>query len=445
MKSLRSKLLLSILLITALLSVVIAPWLYFTIKANFNQVLDDRLAASANMLATVMQDYDLSNLEPSPKSGLLEEHTQSLQIPETIACRVTRLDGSLIARSDNGESEALMSVSEGYSYVEDDEAEWRVYKLTLDDFMVTAAEKIDKRNELLSLIMVGLAVPLVFAVVMLWVTSFFIINQVFKPLVSLQRQFSERSGSSLSPIEMRQVPTEMSDVVSEFNALLERVQRVIDNERRFTADAAHELRTPLAGISTQLQVAILKSDKSDNESLKKAEIALKQLSSMLDQLLMLARLDAKQIPTVSTTTDGLKITEKAIAPLRVLADEKKISIKTEAKAGKTVNLPEELLILALRNVIKNSIQFSSAGQEVTITTVTDNEKLIFQIEDSAGGVPPTTLPYITARFVHDKGKGNFGLGLSITNSIVEFLNGELSIENTMRGLRIKLSFPLSTG
>ena len=440
MKSLRSKLLLSILLITALLSVVIAPWLYFTIKANFNQVLDDRLAASANMLATVMQDYDLSNLEHSLASELVGKHTQNLQIPETIACRVTRLDGSLIARSDNGENEALISAGEGYSYVEDDEAEWRVYKLTLNDFMVTAAEKIDKRDELLSLIMVGLAVPLVFAVVMLWVTSFFIINKVFKPLVSLQRQFSERSGSSLSPIEMRQVPAEMSDVVSEFNALLERVQRVLDNERRFTADAAHELRTPLAGISTQLQVAILKSDKADNESLKKAETALKQLSSMLDQLLMLARLDAKQIATVSTTTDGLKITEKAIAPLKALADQKKISIKTEAKAGKTVNLPEELVILALRNVIKNSIQFSSVGQEVIIT-ITDDEKLTFQIEDSAGGVRPTTLPYITARFVHDKGKGNFGLGLSITSSIVDFLNGELFLENTSQGLRVNLSFP----
>lgn len=442
MDSLRYKLLISILLVVGILWLGITPWLFFTIKDNVQQVLDDRLAASANMLATVMQEYDLNNIERASKTQRLERFTQSSAFPESIACRVTSVDGSLITSSGNSGREALVSAQDGYSFVTEGDMVWRVFQLTRNGFIVTTAEKNDKRKQLLNLILISVIAPLIFAVVMMLVTSFFIINQFFKPLTNLQRQFAERSGNSLSPIEMPQIPMELKGVITEFNYLLERVRRVIDNERRFTADAAHELRTPLAGISTQLQVAMLKADQSTDDSLKKAEIALKQLSQMLDQLLMLARLDANQIAAVSSPADALSITEKALSPLRTLAKEKQIEVKTKVYSDKILNLPEELVILALRNVVKNAIQFSPVGQEISITVI-DNEMIVWQIEDNAGGVSDETLPLITERFVHDKRKGNFGLGLSITSSIIEVLNGELLFENTLSGLRVTLSFPYS--
>ncbi|MBD3610483.1 MAG: hypothetical protein HUJ30_08040, partial [Gammaproteobacteria bacterium] len=95
MRSLRYRLLLSILLTVGILWLGIAPWLYFTIKNNVNQVLDDRLAASANMLATLMQEYDLNIIEQSSTNTVLDKLTQNTTFPETIACRVTRLDGSV--------------------------------------------------------------------------------------------------------------------------------------------------------------------------------------------------------------------------------------------------------------------------------------------------------------------------------------------------------------
>lgn len=442
MNSLRYRLLFSIFLVIGIFWLLIAPWLFFTIKDNVNQVLDDRLAASANMLATVMLEYDLNNIERETKSERLKQYTQTPVFPESIACRVTGVDGSLIVSSGNSGGDTLASAQDGYSLIDAGDMVWRVFQLTLNGFTVTTAEKIDKREQLLNLIWIGVVVPLVVAIVMMLVTSFIIINQFFKPLTNLQRQFAERSGNSLSPIEMPKIPIELKGVITEFNYLLERVQRVIDNERRFTADAAHELRTPLAGISTQLQVAILKADHVTDDSLKKAEIALKQLSQMLDQLLMLARLDANQIAAVSSPTDALSITEKALAPLRTLAKEKQIEVITKIYSDKTLTLPEELVTLALRNVIKNAIYFSSTGQIVTII-VNDSEMIVWQIEDNAGGVSDDILPVITERFVHDKRKGNSGLGLSITDSIIKILNGELLFENTSRGLRVTLSFPYS--
>lgn len=440
MRSLRYRLLLSILLTVGILWLGIAPWLYITIKTNVNQVLDDRLAASANMLAKLMQEYDLNNIEQSSTSTVLEKLTQNTTFPETIACRVTRLDGSVLVSSGDSGQDVLVSANDGYSFVTDANTVWRVFQLSRDNFTVTTAEKTDKRKQLLNLILIGVVVPLIFAVFMMLVTTFFVINQVFKPLTRLQNQFAARSGSTLSPIELQQVPMEVKEVVTEFNSLLSRVQRVIDNERRFTADAAHELRTPLAGISTQLQVAMLKSDRSVGDSLRKAEVALKQLSQMLNQLLMLARLDSNQMASVSSSTDAATITESALSPLKEIAEAKQVEVKTTVSTQTQLHLPVELVSLALRNVIKNAIQFSAPGQRVTISVV-EKGMITWEVEDRAGGVPDELLPSITQRFVHDKRKGNFGLGLSITHSIATVLDGELSFENIPGGLRVRLSFP----
>lgn len=437
--SLRNKLLLYLALITCILWVGIAPWLYITIKSNVREVLDDRLAASANMLATMVKEYGLDRAGLNPED--FSKHYYSHQSPpDSIACRVSRLDGTMIASSGEGNPQILQSVPEGYSFAHDDGLIWRVYRLSRNGITVTTAEKIDKRRQLLNFILIGVMVPLIFAVLAMLTTLYFIIKQVFKPLTKLESQFASRSGDSLSSIAIEGVPFEIKGVITEFNSLLERVQTVIENERRFTANAAHELRTPLAGISTQLQIAMLKADKNSQDCLQKAEVAVKQLSQMLDQLLMLARLDSSQITTVSSQTDAESITDKALEPLLPLAREREIIINKQYQPGE-LNLPEELAVLALRNAIKNAIQFSSAGQTVSIRVSADRKITRWEIEDAGGGVPESMLPSITQRFVHDRKKGNFGLGLSITKAIIELLQGSLMLQNTANGFRVTICLP----
>jgi two-component system sensor histidine kinase QseC len=440
--SIRNKLLLYLVLITLILWIGIAPWLYITIKSNVKEVLDDRLAASANMLATMVKEYGLDRAGLNPED-FSKRYSSQQTSPDSIACRVSRLDGTMIASSGGGHRQILQSVPEGYSFAYDDGQVWRVYRLSRNGINVTTAEKIDKRRQLLNFILIGVMVPLIFAVMAMLITVYFIIKQVFQPLTKLERQFASRSGNSLSPIATQDVPVEIRGVITEFNQLLERVSTVIENERRFTADAAHELRTPLAGISTQLQVAMIRADKDTLDSLQKAELAVKQLSQMLDQLLMLARLDSSQITTVSSLTDAESITDKALEPLLSLASQKEIVIKKEYQFCE-LNLPEELAVLALRNAIKNAIQFSLAGQSVSIRISANHKITRWEIEDTAGGVPESMLPSITQRFVHDRKKGNFGLGLSITKAIVELLQGSLMLQNTANGFRVTICLPNSS-
>lgn len=437
--SIRNKLLLYLVLITLILWVGIAPWLYVTIKSNVKEVLDDRLAASANMLATMVKEYGLDRAGLNPKD-FSRRYSSQQSSPDSIACRVSRLDGTMIASSGGGHRQILQSVPEGYSFAYDDGQVWRVYRLSRNGINVTTAEKIDKRRQLLNFILIGVMVPLIFAVMAMLITVYFITKQVFRPLTKLERQFASRSGNSLSPIATQDVPVEIRGVITEFNQLLERVSIVIENERRFTADAAHELRTPLAGITTQLQVAMIRADENTLGSLQKAELAVKHLSQMLDQLLMLARLDSSQITTVSSPSDAVSITDKAMEPLLPLARQKGILIKKEYQFCE-LNLPEELAVLALRNAIKNAIQFSSAGQSVLIRVSADDKITRWEIEDTAGGVPESMLPSITQRFVHDRKKGNFGLGLSITKAIIELLQGSLVMQNTTNGFRVTICFP----
>lgn len=443
-EGIRYKLLLSVLGITCILWLGIAPWIFFTIKADVQQVLDDRLAASANMLSTIMLQYELGNEDMSKRHGKsLKDFTQNISISDSISCRVSRIDGAVIASSNNAQQTLLASVKDGYSSVEENHVLWRVYQLTQNGLVVTTAEKIDKRNQLFKLILIGLLAPLIFAIVAMLATLYFVIQQIVKPLTQLEKQFATRSGNTLFPIDIHVVPLEIKGVITEFNKLLARVESVIENERRFTADAAHELRTPLAGISVQLQVIALKADEETDQILNKAQLAVKQLSQMLDQLLMLARLDARQLEAVSLLTNATKLTKLALVPLLSYAEQKKVIIKTLNNSDKKLHLPEELVSLALRNVIKNAIQFSTVEQQVSITTFDNEKQVVWLIEDSAGGVAVNMLPRITARFVHDKQKGNSGLGLSITKAIVEILEGNMVFQNTSCGLSVKISFPVN--
>ncbi len=443
--SLRSKLLLSVLLVTCLLCLGIGPWMYHTIKSNVKEILDDRLAASAHMVSTIMHQYDLQNgkLSPTITNELLQQTGINSAKPETIVCNVTRIDGESIISSENGNREILSSVKNGYSFVRDNGQIWRVFKLSEHGISVTTAEKLHKREQLFNLVLIGVLIPWILAVLTLVVTLYFIIQRVFKPLTQLQTQFSDRSASSLTPIEIQAVPAEVKGVIAGFNQLLAKVKAVLESERRFTADAAHELRTPLAGISTQLQVAMIKQGADVDNNIKQANIAVKQLSEMLDQLLMLARLDAEQMATITSTTTAEEITEKAIAPLYELAKQKNIEIEQRLEIEKEFYLPQELVALAVRNVIKNAIQFSLEGQTVSILVTIQGGNIVWEITDDAGGIDEALLPEVTNRFVHDKKKGNFGLGLSITKAVTDILKGKLDINNTENGLVVTLILPFS--
>ncbi|SFK38720.1 ATP-binding protein [Methylophaga sulfidovorans] len=444
--SLRNKLLLSVLLVTSILCLIIGPFMYHTIKSDVKEILDDRLAASAKMLSNIVHQYDVKNEKPSSSltNELLQHIEQKKDNTEIIVCNVTRIDGELIISTEDGNQDVLTSVKDGYSFIRDNGTIWRVFKLTEHGISVTTAEKLDKRRQLFNIVLIGVLIPWILAVLTLIISLYFIIQRVFKPMTQLQDHFDKHTGNSLTPIEIEDVPSEVKGVIAGFNALLARVKAVLESERRFTADAAHELRTPLAGITTQLQVAMLKQGETVDNNLKQANLAVKQLTELLDQLLMLARLDAEQMASITASSTANEITSKALLPLQHMIQENQIQIHKIIHSEQDLFLPQELVVVAIRNVIKNAIQFSSAEQSVSILVTEQPDYVTWQITDEAGGIDPDLLPNVTNRFVHDKKKGNFGLGLSISKAVIDILNGKLTISNTKAGLRVDISLPYSS-
>ncbi len=444
--SLRNKLLLSVLLVTGILCLAIGPFMYHTIKSDVKEILDDRLAASAKMLSHIVHQYDVKNEKPSSSltNELIQQIEKNRENTEVIVCNVTRIDGELIISTEDDNRDVLTSVKDGYSFVRDNGTIWRVFKLTEHGISVTTAEKLDKRRQLFNIVLIGVLIPWVLAVLTLIISLYFIIQRVFKPMTQLQDHFDTHTGSSLTPIEIDDVPSEVQGVIAGFNALLARVKAVLESERRFTADAAHELRTPLAGITTQLQVAMLKQGAEAECNLKQANLAVKQLTELLDQLLMLARLDAEQMASITASSTASEITSKALTPLHSMIKDNQVEIHKIIHSEQDLFLPQELVAVAIRNVIKNAIQFSVPEQSVSILVTEQADFVTWQITDEAGGIDAELLPNVTNRFVHDKKKGNFGLGLSITKAIVDILNGELKIANTKTGLRVEISLPYSS-
>lgn len=294
--SLRLRLLSIISLSLAVLWSLVAIWMFLRMQDELSTMLDNRLAASAHMVAGLMRQL------PSAKSPAPGEASSPMDIiaHDGIACEVSLLRGEvtdqLSARTTS--SPGLAHAKPGYGTYTLGGRLWRTYVLEQAGIRIATADRIDIRKGLLRDIAMSAGVPFAVALTGSLLLLWFSISRGLLPIERIRTALALRRPDDEIPMPETDVPPELRPLMRTIHQLLERVQGTIIRERRFTDDAAHELRTPLTAIKTHLQVARLAANKTETtevmiEALDNANHGVQRLQKTLDQLLLLARLDGK--------------------------------------------------------------------------------------------------------------------------------------------------------
>ena len=251
------------------------------------------------------------------------------------------------------------------------------------------------------------------------------------PLKELASELSERRADNLAPVS-RAVPQETQTLVDALNRLFARVQTSIEREQRFTSDAAHELRSPLAALKVQTEVLALSDTAEQPYHLQQIQQSLNRAEHLINQLLTLARLDPEQGLKNTTPINWESLSSQVLQNTNLSAREKRIRLKRDF-AGHPLPLQGDpvLLQLMLRNLIDNAVRYSPEESEVGLYFYPDR----IEIRDHGAGIAAEHLPRIKERFYRPAGQNGqgSGLGLSIVEQIAALHGLTLRLENRREG------------
>lgn len=361
--------------------------------------------------------------------------------------------GDLLLHSAFAPKIPLLSETDGFHDQSINNEQWRVFTTYNHQMGVRTvlAERYDTRSDLGHRIAVDdlyimlLTFPL--SGVLIWI----IIGRGLDSLDRVASEVANRAPTHLDPVDLEEVPEEIKPVIDELNKLFHRLQEGFEREKRFAADAAHELRTPLAAIKAQAQVAIHTEDPVvKNRALQNLIASVNRSTHIVQQLLTMSRL-VPESATLNDTVDNVDLVQIAREILVMLAPsaiEKKIELDFDE--GKTISKnfvgnPTALGIL-IRNLVDNAIRYCTEGGRVSVKIFEKNDELVLQIEDNGPGIPDELHDRVFERFFRvlgNKATGS-GLGLAIAHQITSLHGGKITLSSPKEGtgLIVTASFPL---
>jgi two-component system sensor histidine kinase QseC len=313
------------------------------------------------------------------------------------------------------------------------------------EFMIQVAEPLSGRESLARHITFKMLQPTFIALPVLAFLLWLGIGTGLRPLQQLKQEVKQRAANQLEPLAMTDVPEEVAPLVKSLNDLFSRLEEAFEGERRFTADAAHELRTPLAALKIQAQVALRSADVSErNLALENVLRGVDRATRLVEQLLALARVDPETAAAGYEQVDLRNLAINVITDFAPLARAKQIELTLEEGVSCMVLGNATQLSLLLRNLIDNAIRYTSVGGvTVTVSSVNGGAKL--QVSDTGPGIDESEREQVQQRFYRIAGSGveGSGLGLSIVKRIAELHSAKLEFgtNSSGYGLRVTVDLP----
>lgn len=440
--SLKQRLLLGVLAGVALVWVATSAYSYFDARREINELLDAHLAQSASLIvAQLGHELEEIDVEHAPTTD---------KRARRVAFQIWERGTLLRLHSTDAPSSRLSAREEGYSNANLGGKGWRVFS-TWDArhrFLVQIAERDEARREIAAGIATNLLVPLLVALPILALFVWLTIGRAVKPLDRLGHEVEQRKADNLRVLALEGAPREVIPLVRSLNALFDRVGRLIENERRFTSDAAHELRTPLAGLKTQAQVAKGAADDGVRQhALDRVIEGCDRATRLVDQLLTLARLEP-DAARPAASVDLAALARQVVAELVPSSIGKDVEVEVRGSEALFVEGHPDLLSAMLRNLVDNAIRYSPRGSTVSIDVDRARDTARFTVSDQGPGISPDERAKIGQRFYRVLGTGETGcgLGLSIARRIVEIHGAQLRFEEgeNGKGLHVVIEFPHRT-
>lgn len=437
--SLKQRLLATLLGSIAFVWLAIAVFSYFDARHELDELLDAHLAQSVSMLlAQTGRELEEIDTERMPQ---LHKRARG------VAIQIWENGDALRLHSASAPAERLSAQDEGFSDALIAGKRWRIFSGWDGQrrYLVQVGERYEAREEIAASLAKNLLLPLLFALPLLGLLVWLNVARALRPLAALGRQVAGRDPGNLVTLDAGEVPAEVMPLVANLNRLFERVAELIENERRFTADASHELRTPLAALKIQAQVArAAPGDAERTHALDNVIAGCDRAAHLVEQLLTLARLDPDEFASKAEACDLQALARAAVAELAPFAWSRKVEIELAEGGAVEATGHAGLIAILLRNLIDNAIRYSPEGGSVRVRAAGAAKAATLTIADRGPGISADERNKVGQRFYRVLGTEEFGsgLGLSIVKRIAELHGASVSLDEGEqgKGLSVTVAF-----
>lgn len=336
----------------------------------------------------------------------------------------------------------------GFSDVDAQGATYRVFSLQSGSRTIEVAQDMSARREMASTLALRTVWPIALMAPLLMLIVWWVVRASLVPVSRVRRQVAERQADDLTEVSEDGLPGEIQPLVHELNLLFRRVRQAFDAQKSFVADAAHELRSPLAALKLQAQGLQRAPDDAAREvAVSRLTAGIDRATRLVEQLLILAHQQAsvasgaRAVPVSLVELAGL-----AVADVAPAANARRIDVGlAHADEGRITGHPEALRML-VRNLLDNAIKYSPGGGTVDVEVRREADAFVLSVQDSGPGIPGEDRERVLDRFYRIAGTQTTGsgLGLAIVKSIADLHGARLTLDRSSRlgGLRVELRFPV---
>jgi len=407
--------------------------------------LNNLLRQKVDLIKTlVLEAQTVQEFESNPKviAGIFSDDEAS-----TFAFQIWDAEARLIARSSNAPTKPLLALKERTAEVNFKGYRWMVLSAfdRPKQAWIVAAERSDIQFQVAEKIILESVIPIVLVIPFLGGMVWLIVGFGMRPIADLAAALEKKEAADLSPIALEKVPEELALLAETANGLLRRLEASFAREKRFTGDAAHELRTPIAALKIHL-ANLLNEIETPPPSAEKLKLGVERMSHLVEQILSLNRTAADHFMAQFALVDLSLIAKEVIRDQIAAVTQKKQTISFVGSHCEVYGDYFTIEVL-IKNLLSNAIKYSHPGGEIVVKTEMAGKQAILEVIDNGPGIPEDRYERVFERFVRLGGSQEAsvigcGLGLSIVRHIVDLHGASISLSKPEghTGLRVRVAF-----
>lgn len=431
--SIRARLLLSLLPLFILAEAVIGTVSYRYVLSESHELFDYHL----RQMALSLRDQGAVLPPPGPP----EDREQF-----DFVVQIWSADGSKIYLSHTRSRARLPErATLGFADVVADGERWRVYSTLAGGRVIQVGQPFEVRERIAAAAALRSLTPLLIFAPVVALAIWWLVGHSLRPVERIAAELRRRDAQRLDPVPEEQLPTEVEPMVRSLNGLLERLRRAFAAQRAFVADAAHELRTPIAALKLQAGlVARARDDASRGAALAELNAGIDRSAHLIDQLLTLARSEPEALAGAAASIDLARIAGDAVAEMLPLAQARGSRIGFAAAPPASVRGDQKALHSLVRNLIDNALRHTPGGSRIEVEVAADGQAVRLSVDDDGPGIPVEERERVFDRFYGRSAGGDAGsgLGLAIVKAVVERHDGRIELgQSVLGGLRVAVHLP----
>lgn len=429
---------LSILVIYTLISLVS----YWVSKEELDELYDANLQQVASAIAAQhMAINDITHLYSNNQHGA----GNHIEGEEEFYVRVLAKDGTVLYVS-HPKTSVPFPAALGLSTQKTNNKQWRFFSVKANQETIQVAQSLKLRKKTIKETAISLMASQLLFIPVLVLLIFFAIRKSLAPLSALSREIKLRVSTDLTPFADSKVPAEIKPLVQSLNAFMEKVSKMVGVLKRFTSDAAHELRTPITALRLQLTLVEQAKSKPEREAaIHNLKAGLIRSEQLVSQLLALARIEPNNQVRETKSVNLLALVKESIADLLPLAQDKSIDLGLNTSDEFAIVGVNHELKMLINNIVDNAIRYTPNHGVVDISLYAHSEDIVLEVNDTGPGIAHDDFERVFERFY--RGENNeisgSGLGLSIVKEIATQHQANIELSNRHPGLSFRVYFAKS--